>query len=103
MKLPIAPKLNGGEKVDPAFYKTLVDLLGSLSQTTNKLSEGRIEVHYNATNAAPTDGLYAVGDFVKNSEPEELGSSSSKYVIEGWMCISSDPLTFVEKRFLTGN
>ena len=70
----------------------------------NALSEGRMVATYNATTAAPTDGQYAIGDFVKNSAPSELGSSSSKYVILGFLCVASGtPGTFVEVRCLTGN
>jgi len=70
----------------------------------NMLSEGRISATNNASTAAPTTGSYAQGDFVRNSAPSELGSSLSKYVISGWLCVSSGtPGTFVQCRFLTGN
>lgn len=70
----------------------------------NMLSEGRISAANNASTAAPTTGAYAQGDFVRNSAPSELGSASSKYVIFGWLCVSSGtPGTFVQCQFLTGN
>lgn len=70
----------------------------------NLLSEGRITSVTNATTAAPTTGLNAQGDFVRNSAPTELGSASSKYVIFGWVCVASGtPGTWVQCRFLTGN
>ena len=70
----------------------------------NMLSEGRISATNNASTAAPTTGSYAQGDFVRNSAPSELGSASSKYVIFGWLCVSSGtPGTFMQCRFLTGN
>ena len=70
----------------------------------NMLSEGRISATNNASTAAPTTGAYAQGDFVRNSAPSELGSASSKYVIFGWLCVSSGtPGTFMQCRFLTGN
>lgn len=103
MKLSLAPKLSDADKVPSGFFKSLHDILKDIAQTTNGISEGRIEAHYNASTAAPTQGNYAVGDVVKNSTPSELGSASSKYVITGWMCTASDPLTFVELRSLTGN
>lgn len=73
------------------------------ARQVNLLSEGRLSAVNNAQPAAPTAGEYAVGDFVRNSAPAELGSPGSKYVVEGWMCVDDSPLTFVEKRFLTGN
>lgn len=73
------------------------------AQQVNGISEGRMNAAYNAQTAAPTTGEFAVGDFVRNSAPAELGSPGSLYVIEGWMCLDDSPLTFVEKRFLTGN
>lgn len=79
------------------------DMRKAIETQVNGLTEGRLSARYNSMPAAPTTGEYAVGDIVPNSTPSELGSSGSKYVIEGWMCITSSPLTFVEKRFLTGN
>lgn len=81
----------------------LVRELREHAQQVNLMAEGRIAAAYNAQAAAPTAGVYAVGDFVRNSAPAELGSPGSAYVIEGWMCVGDSPLTFVEKRFLTGN
>ena len=70
----------------------------------NMLSEGRISATNNASTAVPTTGAYAQGDFVRNSAPSELGSAANKYVIFGWLCVSSGtPGTFVQCRFLTGN
>lgn len=70
----------------------------------NNLTEGRITAVTNATTAAPADGPHKQGDFVRNSEPTELGSGGSKYVIYGWVCVASGtPGTWVQSRFLTGN
>lgn len=70
----------------------------------NNLTEGRITAVTNATTAAPTDGPHKQGDFVRNSAPTELGSGGSKYVIYGWVCVTSGtPGTWVQSRFLTGN
>lgn len=73
------------------------------AQQVNALSEGRMVASYNAVPSVPTTGAYAVGDFVRNSAPAELGSAASKYVVFGWMCTNDSPLTFVPMRFLTGN
>lgn len=96
MKLNITPRV-GVQNVD------LTRELKEHAQQVNGLSEGRLSAVYNAQSSAPTTGEYAVGDFVRNSAPAELGSPGSAYVIEGWMCVDDSPLTFVEKRFLTGN
>lgn len=82
----------------------LQDHLRDTAKQVNAISEGRLEAFYNAATAAPTTGDHARGDYIKNSEPSELGSASSKYVIEGWLCtVSGTPGTWVQKRFLTGN
>ncbi len=94
-------KLNDTPRI--AQDPLLVRELREHAKQVNLLAEGRISASYNAQNIAPTAGDYAVGDFVRNSAPAELGSPGSKYVIEGWTCIDDSPLTFVQKRFLTGN
>lgn len=95
-------KLNGSPRVginNPDLQRELREH----AQQVNALSEGRLNAVYNAQTAAPTTGDYAVGDFVKNSAPAELGSPGSRYVIDGWTCLDDAPLTFVEKRYPTGN
>lgn len=70
----------------------------------NALAEGRIGASYNALTAAPTGGMWAQGDFVRNATPAELGSPGSKYVVHGWQCVvGGAPGTWVQCRFLTGN
>lgn len=96
MKLNTTPRI----AADPALTREIRDH----AQQVNLLAEGRISAAYNAQSAAPTTGQYAVGDFVRNSAPAELGSPGSKYVVFGWMATSGGPPpTFVELRFLTGN
>jgi hypothetical protein len=89
----------------PADYNRQVisGLMQQVEQLTNALAEMRIGANYNATTSAPTTGDYQVGDIVRNSNPSELGSASSKYVLFGWICTASSPLTFKELRCLTGN
>jgi hypothetical protein len=54
--------------------------------------------------APPITGTYNQGDFVWNSEPDELGGGGSKYVILGWTCVAGgEPGTWLESRVLTGN
>ena len=70
----------------------------------NALSEGRLAGTYNASTAAPTTGTYAIGDFIRNSAPAELGGAGSMYVILGFVCTASGtPGTWKQCRVLTGN
>lgn len=97
MKLNTQPRIQTN---DPRLY----ELLRDIAVQVNGLSEGRITATYNAYTAAPTTGVWAQGDFLKNSAPSELGSSSSKYVILGWICtVSGEPGTWLQCRALTGN
>jgi hypothetical protein len=68
--------------------------------TFNPKGDGR--VRYGT--AAPTTGTWSQGDYVKNIAPIEGGTAGSKYVIRGWICVSSGtPGTWVQDRALTGN
>jgi hypothetical protein len=89
----------------PSSYnaQTWQDIVTKLQNQINQLSEGQLVAKHNAQSSVPTTGSYAVGDFVANSTQSELGSAASKYVLMGWTCTVSDPLTFVEIRCLTGN
>ena len=71
----------------------------------NKLAEGKIAASYNALPSIPTTANHAQGDFIRNTEPEELGSGGSKYVVFGWQYVDTGGgvLGWVEMRFLTGN
>jgi len=70
----------------------------------NAISEGQLSGTYNAATAAPTTGTWAKGDFIRNSDPSELGSGGSKYIIIGWTCtVSGAPGTWLQNRTLTGN
>ena len=54
--------------------------------------------------APPTGGTWSAGDFVRNAAPEELGTAASKYVVTGWICVTSGtPGTWLQCRALTGN
>ena len=82
----------------------LKDILRTLSQRVNALTDGRINAIDNAATSVPTTGMYAQGDFVRNQTPGELGAAGSKYVIVGWLCVAAGtPGTFVQQRSLTGN
>lgn len=97
MKLNTTPRVGVN---DPVLQRELREH----ATQVNLLSEGRLAAEYGATTAAPTTGTHARGDFVRNSEPSELGAASSKYVIYGWLCVTGgEPGTWVQCRFLTGN
>lgn len=88
----------------PGLVRYLTEQWRNLAEQVNGLSEGRATASYNAATAAPTTGTYAVGDFVRNAEPTELGAPGGKYIVDGWKCVTAgDPGTWVECRYLTGN
>lgn len=69
----------------------------------NLVSQGRLAAVH-ALPSAPSGGLHAQGDIVRNSEPVELGSAGSRYVVFGWLCVvGGEPGTFVPLRIATGN
>jgi hypothetical protein len=84
--------------------RRLVELLTRIHDQVNALTEGKIAANHAAVTAPPTTGTWTRGDVLTNSQPEELGSASSKYVITGWVCVvSGTPGTWVQTRALTGN
>jgi hypothetical protein len=84
--------------------QSLVKELKEHATLINLISEGRLTGTNNATTAAPTTGMHAQGDFVRNSAPVEAGSPGSAYVVLGWVAVAGGtPGTWVEVRALTGN
>lgn len=96
-------KLADPDKLPAGFFKSVKDTFDSVIQQLNQLTEGAIVAVTNARTAAPTTGTYQPGDFVKNSNRSELGTAGTKYILDGWECATSDPLTWYERRLLTGN
>lgn len=90
------------EKIPGGFYKSLKSALDAITKQLNQLTEGYIVCVTNAQASVPTTGDYQPGDFVKNSNRSELGAPGSKYILDGWECATSDPLTWYERHFLTG-
>ncbi len=81
----------------------LYDQLQAIVRKVNGLSDGKFYAVDAVGTAAPTAGTYAQGDFVRNSNPSELGSPGSKYLLTGWCCVTAGtPGTWVECRALTG-
>lgn len=85
-----------------ALKQRLYELHREISVQLNALAEGQVRGASNAATAAPTTGVYAVGDVVRNSSPVESGTAGSKFVVTGWVCTAA-PLTFLPLRSLTGN
>lgn len=106
MKLTIDARLPDSDSVRQ-LRQRLYDLQRETAQQVNLLSEGALSAAYNAATTAPTTGLFAQGDIVRNKTPSELGTAGSKYVLYGWMCVTattaSTPAAFVQLRFATGN
>jgi hypothetical protein len=85
-----------------ALKQRLYEINRDVATQVNAISEGAISGASNAAASIPTTGVYAKGDFVRNSAPVELGTVGSKYVVWAWLCIAA-PLTFVQMRSPTGN
>lgn len=94
---------------EPAqMLRKLTDLFRDTAKQVNDLTEGRINAVTNAANSVPTTGTWAQGDFVRNSTPSEAGTAGSKYVITGWLRLTSGSnnvlnTDWVATRSLTGN
>jgi hypothetical protein len=94
----------------PSTIPALVDALGRalkpLVQQVNAIGDGQLTASNNAAVSFPTGTAipYAVGDYVKNSTPAELGSAGSKYIVLGWVCVTAGaPGVWRQCRVLTGN
>ena len=52
----------------------------------------------------PTMGKWWQGDTIINNNPTEQGNVGSKYIVNGWSCVTTGtPGTWVQNRALTGN
>ena len=51
----------------------------------NALSEGLFVANYNAQDAAPTTGMHAAGDFVRNTDFSIIIHGSHEYILFGWI------------------
>ena len=103
MRLNLDPRLPAGNDIQ-GIKTRLYDVFKEIAVQVNNLSEGRLAARYSSLTASPTTGTWARGDVVFNSEPSELGTAGSKYVITHWICtVSGTPGTWVQCRSLTGN
>lgn len=101
MKLPLSGYVLGS--TTDTLIRSLSRILPQIASQVNATSEGRIAGAYNALTAPPTTGLYAQGDYIRNSAPQVLGSAGSRYVVRGWVCVAGgEPGTWAQDRGLTG-
>lgn len=101
MRLDTAPRFPADSRL---MERKLTDLFVATNKQVNQLSEGVASAVNNSATAAPTAGTFAVGDFIKNSAPAELGTAGNKYVVIGFICtVAGSPGTFLQCRVLTGN
>jgi len=90
------PRVYNAERIEELFQQIV--------EQVSLLSEGKQASYYQARTSAPTTGSWARGDWVKNSAPTESGGAGSRYMIFGWLCVTSGtPGTWREMRVLTGN
>jgi len=90
--------------IDSQLRMALSKFWADVAKKINQVAAGNYRGFDNALTAAPTTGTWAQGDWVRNSNPTEAGSASSKYVIHGWICtVGGTPGTWLDDRRLTGN
>lgn len=95
MKVNKTPRISR----DPVLQRELEDHAALI----NLMTDGSLTGTNNAMPAAPTGGMYARGDYVRNSTPSVLGAAGSQYVVLGFVCVvGGTPGTFVQARALTG-
>lgn len=88
----------------PALTRQLNDIIRRANTQLNTLTEGRLAALHTAQAAPPTQGPYAVGDFVPNvARGVVLGTAGSQYLLWGWTCTAAtEPPTWAETRLPTG-
>jgi hypothetical protein len=90
-----------------AAHRQLDTLYRQTAQQVNQLSDGSIQAQNTAASAMPTSGSFTAGDFIVNRAPAILGAPGSRYVVRGWIRITSGSAhvlntDWVESRTLTG-
>lgn len=86
-----------------SLSRQLNDVVRRANMQLNHLTEGRIAALHTAKTAAPTQGLYAVGDFEPNADRGVIqGDPGSQYVLWGWVCTSTEPLEWAPLCIPTG-
>lgn len=87
---------------------TLSRVFREHAQKVNQIATGTAAGFDGALTAPPTSGSWAIGDFVRKSNPVEAGAATAKYVILGWCRVTNGSgnvlnTDWLEARFLTGN
>ncbi len=101
MKLPTDNYRFGNDL--PSMARALMQVLPTIAQQLNLVSEGRLAGSYNALTQPPAMGLYQAGDYIRNSTPAVLGAPGAQYVLKGWICVTGgEPGGWVEDRGVTG-
>lgn len=90
------------------LIRKLTDLFRDTAKQVNDLTEGRVSAVTNAATAMPSTGSWKQGDFVRNSAPVEAGVPTAKYVITGWIRVTTGSTNvattdWLQCRSLTGN
>jgi hypothetical protein len=70
-------------------HRQLDSLYRQTAQQLNQLSDGAIQAQNTAAASIPTSGTYTRGDFVVNSAPSVLGVAGSRYIVRGWVRLTS--------------
>lgn len=110
MRLRESPVLPGGPEsvYDRNLNFALTTSLREIAQKVNQIAAGTLAGFDGTATSPPTTGTWAIGDFVRKSNPVEAGAASSKYIITGWLRLTdggSNVLNtdWFECRVLTGN
>lgn len=101
--LPLRPE----SEFDTRLYQALNKVIREHAQKVNQVASGQSTGYDNQSTAVPSAGSWAIGDFVKKSNPVVAGGGGSQYVITGWLRITNGSgntlnTDWVENRVLTG-
>jgi len=100
LQLPHAP----ATEYDRRLAQVLYAVFGQVARKVNAMASGSASALDGGGTAAPTTGAWAQGDTWRNTAPTEQGTAGSKYVVLGWICVTSgEPGTWRQMRALTGN
>ncbi len=99
---PLLPAIEGPLKI------ALSKVLRETAIKVNQLADGAIAGNDRVSTTVPTTGTWFIGDYVKKSDPVEAGVVTTKYVIKGWIRVTSGTgnvlnTDWLEDRALTGN
>jgi len=105
MRLPTTLPYPNDDKRVPALLRESIERTNA---QVNMLAEGFVHASHGARTSYPTTGTWAQGDYIRCSTPTEAGSASSKYVVLGWIRVTSGAdnalnTDWLECRALTGN